>query len=43
MVSFVAGVIQSVLYADFFWYFIKSNRNERIVKIPVWVIKDMMY
>lgn len=36
MVSFIAGVIQSIFYADFFWYFIKSNNKERVIKILVW-------
>jgi len=25
--SFLAGVIQTLLYADFIYYFVKSNQN----------------
>lgn len=35
MTSFLAGIIQSVLYADFIYYFMKSNHNDKIIEFPV--------
>lgn len=35
MTSFLAGTIQSILYADFIYYFFKSNHNEKIIEFPV--------
>ena len=35
MVSFVAGTLQTVLYGDFIYYFVKSNQNERIISLPI--------
>ena len=35
MISFVAGIFQSIFYADFIYYFIKSNQNERIINLPI--------
>lgn len=36
--SFAAGIVQTALYADFIYYFIKSNQNERIIKLPIWSV-----
>ena len=33
--SFIAGIVQTLLYADFIYYFVKSNQNERIIKLPI--------
>jgi ER lumen protein retaining receptor len=33
--SFLAGVVQTFLYADFIYYFIKSNQNDRIINLPI--------
>ena len=33
--SFLAGVVQTVLYGDFIYYFIKSNQNDRIINLPI--------
>lgn len=38
MISFVAGIIQTILYADFIYYFIKSNQNEHIINLPIWSV-----
>ena len=35
MTSFVAGLLQSVLYADFIYYFVKSNQNDKNMSFPV--------
>jgi len=34
--SFIAGIIQTLLYADFIYYFVKANQQERILNFPVW-------
>mgnify|MGYP006897121641 CR=1 FL=1 len=34
--SFIAGIIQTALYADFMYYFFKANQNEKFVVFPVW-------
>ena len=36
LASFMAGIVQTLLYADFIYYFVKSNQNERIIKLPIW-------
>lgn len=36
--SFTAGIVQTALYADFIYYFIKSNQNERIIRLPIWFV-----
>ncbi len=33
--SFLAGVLQSLLYTDFIYYFFKSNHNDKIMAFPV--------
>jgi hypothetical protein len=33
--SFIAGVIQTLLYADFIYYFVKANQQDRILNFPV--------
>ena len=35
MTSFLAGLLQSVFYADFIYYFVKSNQNDRLIQFPV--------
>ncbi len=35
--SFIAGIVQTFFYADFIYYFMKSNQNERIINLPIWV------
>ena len=35
LTSFIAGVLQSLLYADFIYYFVKSNQNDKFMSIPV--------
>lgn len=35
LTSFIAGIVQTFLYGDFIYYFIKSNQNERIIKLPI--------
>lgn len=35
LTSFVAGIIQTLLYADFIFYFVKANQQERIMNFPV--------
>jgi ER lumen protein retaining receptor len=35
MISFVAGIFQTVFYADFIYYFVISNQNERIINLPI--------
>lgn len=37
-VSFAAGIIQTLFYGDFIYYFIRSNQNERIINLPIWYI-----
>lgn len=27
LASFLAGIVQTILYADFIYYFVKSNQN----------------
>lgn len=34
-ISFVAGIVQTILYSDFIYYFVKSNQNERIINLPI--------
>ena len=34
--SFIAGVVQTFFYADFIYYFMKSNQNQRIINLPIW-------
>lgn len=33
--SFIAGVIQTLLYADFMYYFVKANQNDKFMVFPV--------
>jgi ER lumen protein retaining receptor len=33
--SFIAGVAQTFFYADFIYYFMKSNQNQRIINLPI--------
>ena len=33
--AFIAGVIQTLLYADFMYYFFKANQNDRFMVFPV--------
>lgn len=33
--SFIAGIIQTLLYADFIYYFVKANQQDRILNFPV--------
>ena len=35
--SFIAGVVQTFFYADFIYYFMKSNQNQRIINLPIWL------
>jgi hypothetical protein len=35
MIKFVAGIIQTVFYGDFIYYFVRSNQNERIINLPI--------
>lgn len=34
--SFIAGIVQTLLYADFMYYFFKANQNDKFVVFPVW-------
>lgn len=44
LASFLAGVVQTFLYADFIYYFIKSNQNDRIINLPIWYITfDLLF
>jgi len=31
----MAGILQTIFYADFIYYFIISNQNERIINLPI--------
>jgi hypothetical protein len=33
--SFIAGIIQTLIYADFIYYFVKANQQDRILNFPV--------
>ena len=35
MISFTAGIFQTIFYGDFIYYFIQSNQNERIINLPI--------
>lgn len=38
MTSFVAGIFQSLLYADFIYYFLVSTQTQHCIKFPVWCV-----
>ena len=34
--SFLAGVLQTLLYADFIYYFVKANKSQNVMSFNIW-------